>query len=154
MRFVVKSSKPARIFSLLCMGALLAACSAGSSEPIEVRKAWSPAAPPGSSVAAVYAELVARDADTLLGASTPAARQVAMHETLEANGMMKMRAVEQVAMQPGEPVRFEPGGLHMMLMDFQQALPAGAHFPLTLHFANAGEVTVAVTVIAPGAPPQ
>jgi len=150
----VKSAHPARIFSVLCVGALLAACGARNREPIEVRKAWSPAAPPGSSVGAVYAELVAHDADTLLGASTPAARQVDMHATLEEGGMMKMRQLQQLELQPGQRVMFEPGGMHMMLMDFQQALPAGAHFPLTLRFAKAGAVTVSVTVTAPGASPQ
>ena len=137
----------------LGLGAFLSACGAGHRDAVEVRKVWSPAAPPGSSVAAVYAEIIARDADTLLGATTPVARSVDMHETSEEAGMMKMRPLEQVELQPGQPVLFEPGGMHMMLMDLQQALPAGAHFPLTLRFAKAGDMSVTVIVIAPGATP-
>ena len=132
---------------------MLCACGASGGDPIEIHKPWSPAAPPGSSVAAVYVEIIARDADTLLGASTPVATQVDMHETSQDGDMMKMRPLEQVNLQPGTPAVFEPGGMHMMLMGFQQALPAGAHFPLTLRFAKAGDVTVTVTVIAPGASP-
>lgn len=141
-----------RTVALLCLSAVLGACG-GRGEPIEVRKAWSPAAPPGSSVAAVYVELVARDADTLLGAFTPVAGQVDMHETLEENGMMKMRPLEQVELPAGRSVALEPGGMHMMLMDVRQALPAGAHFPLTLRFARAGEVETIVTVHPPGTMP-
>lgn len=137
----------------VCVGALLSACGTGNRDAVDVRKAWSPAAPPGSSVAAVYAEVVAREADTLLGATTPVALRVDMHETSEEAGMMKMRPLEQVELAPGKAVLFEPGGMHMMLMDLQKALPAGAHFPLTLRFAKAGDISTTVTVMAPGATP-
>lgn len=142
-----------RMFLSLCLGVLLCACGTGHREPIEVLKAWSPAAPPGSSVAAVYAQIVAQDADTLLGASTSIAHRVDMHETTEEAGMMQMRALEQVELLPGQPVRFEPGGMHMMLMDVHKALPPGSHFPLTLRFAKSGEISVTVVVTAPGETP-
>lgn len=127
---------------------LLAACSQTTQAPIEIRNAWSPLTPPGATVAAVYAEVSARQADTLLSASSTVAETTEMHSTLEENGMMHMRPVHELALQAGETVRFAPGGMHLMLTGLHQALPADAQFPLVLHFAKAGDVTVTVQVRA------
>jgi len=132
---------------LFCATVLLAACGKTAAEPpIEVRNAWSPLTPPGATVAAVYAEVSARQADTLLSASSTVAETTAMHSTLEDNGMMQMRPVHELALRAGETVRFEPGGLHLMLTGLRQPLPADSQFPLLLHFAKAGDVTVTVQV--------
>jgi len=127
---------------------LLAACSKTVQAPIEVRNAWSPLTPPGATVAAVYAEVSARQADTLLSVSSTVAETTEMHSTLEENGMMQMRPVAELALQADETVRFEPGGLHLMLTGLRQPLPADSQFPLVLHFAKAGDVTVTVQVRA------
>jgi copper(I)-binding protein len=134
--------------SLLCAFLLLTACGKTVQAPIEVRNAWSPVAPPGASVIAVYAEVSARDADTLLSASTSVAETAQMHSTTEENGMMTMRPLEKLELKAGETARFEPGGMHWMLIGPHQALPADSQFPLTLHFAKAGDVTVTVNVRA------
>jgi hypothetical protein len=104
-------------------------------------------------VAAVYADIVANRADTLLGASTPVAETADMHSTLEQDGMMQMRPLGEVRMTAGQEVRFEPGGKHIMLSKIRQVLPAGTRFPLTLRFAVAGDVAVTVKVVSPGTTP-
>ena len=43
-------------------------------------------------------------------------------------------------------MRFQPGGLHVMLFGLKQPLKAGEHFPLTLEFEKAGKVEVQVQV--------
>ena len=134
--------------TLLCAVVLLAGCDATVQAPIEVRDAWSPLTPPGATVAAVYAEVSARQADTLLSVSSTVAAATQMHATLEENGMMQMRPIPQLELRAGETVRFEPGGMHLMLTDLQQALPADSQFPLVLHFAKAGDLTVTVRVRA------
>lgn len=131
---------------LLCLVATLSACGGTPGSPIEIRDAWSPAAPPGASVVAVYAQVVAREADTLTGASSPLAQSTQMHSTEEADGMMQMRPVTQLELKAGETLRFEPGGLHLMLTGLKQPLPADAAIPVTFHFAKAGEVAVTVKV--------
>ncbi len=133
---------------LLCAVMLLAACSKTTQAPIAVSDAWSPLTPPGATVAAVYAEIAARQADTLLSASSTVAETTQLHSILEENGMMQMRPVPQLALHAGETVRFEPGGLHLMLTGLRQPLPAQSQFALVLHFAKAGDVTVTVQVRA------
>ena len=137
-----------RTATLLGVCAILWACSNGAQAPIEVRDAWSPVAPPGASAAAVYLEVKANETDTLLSASTPVAEQAEMHTTLQAEGMMQMRTIERLEIRAGESIKFEPAGKHFMLTGLRQPLAADSHFPLTLRFAKAGEVTVAVKVSA------
>ena len=142
-----------RALALILICTLLCSCSAGSDAPIEVHDAWSPAMPPGSSVIAVYAQITANQADTLLGVSTDVAETADMHTTLEKDGMMHMEPLAELPMTAGQQVRFEPGGKHIMLSGVGRVLPVGTQFPLTLRFAVAGEVTVDVNVVAPGARP-
>jgi periplasmic copper chaperone A len=132
--------------ALLATILTLAACSRISGPGIEIRDAWSPAAPPGASVVAVYAQIVCNRSDTLLRVSTSVASETQMHVTSEDKGMMRMRPVPRLELKAGETVRFEPGGMHLMLTGLQQPLPPGTSIPMTFHFANAGDIAVTATV--------
>jgi copper(I)-binding protein len=129
---------------------LLAGCQ-GSSGPIEVNEAWTPATPPNASVGAAYMRIETQAADTLLSASTPIAASVEVHETSSDGDMVRMRKLESVSVTPAEPAMFEPGGTHFMLIGLTAPLQAGSHIPLTLRFQSAGEIRVDVEVMAPNA---
>jgi len=75
-----------------------------------------------------------RRADRLTGASTPVAKHVELHETINDNGVMKMRPVDALAVRPDKPVLFAPGGCPVMLVGLNQPLKVGETFPLTLTF--------------------
>ena len=83
-------------------------------------------------------------ADELLGADTPAADKVEIHEHKHVDGLMKMQQVQTLPIAPGETLVLQPGGYHLMLFNLKQPLVAGEHFPLTLHFSKAGDVEVVV----------
>ena len=127
---------------------LLCACSS-SSQTVTIEDAWSPATPPGATVAAAYMKITAHKADVLLSGTTPAANRAEMHTTIEDHGTMRMRPLETVVVAAGETVRFEPGGRHFMLTGLRESLAAGSSFPLTLRFRSAGELTIDVPVRAP-----
>jgi hypothetical protein len=133
----------------VALAILFAACQP-STFSIEVRNARAPATPPAATVGAVYVELVVQQKDVLLGASSPNAERVEMHSTTEQDGVMMMRPIESVALAEHSEVKFEPGGMHLMLMGLNQPLSVGTKFPLTFRFRNAGEVVVEVDVIEPG----
>ena len=59
---------------------------------------------------------------------------------------MKMRRVGAIEIPPGESVRLEPGGLHMMLMGVSSPLETGERISVTLVFERAGEVVLSVPV--------
>jgi periplasmic copper chaperone A len=136
--------------ALLTILIALCACSRSSQPGVEIDHARSPAVPPGATVAAVYAELKATQADTLLRAETPIAEKVAMHSTAHENGMMQMRPAATVDVPAGATVEFAPGALHFMLIGLREPHTAQSTFPMTLHFERAGPVTVEVIVVAPG----
>jgi copper(I)-binding protein len=84
--------------------------------------------------------------DELVGASTPVAAIAAVHETINDQGVMKMRPVPSVVLEPGKPVTLKPGGYHVMLTGLKGALKPGDSFPLTLTFVHAQPITVTAKV--------
>lgn len=111
---------------------------------------WSRALPPVAPTGAAYLSISNHGdtADTLLGAKTEVACKVEIHEHVHADGVMKMQRVESLTIEPGATVTFAPGSYHLMLFNLARPLAAGESYPLTLNFANAGEVNVQVNVQA------
>jgi copper(I)-binding protein len=89
--------------------------------------------------------------DRLLSAATPAARVVELHTHIREGDVMRMRPVADIPVPPGETVRLQPGGLHVMLIGLTRPLERGQQIPLTLRFERGGEVTVMLEVQAAGA---
>jgi copper(I)-binding protein len=89
--------------------------------------------------------------DRLLAAASPAARVVELHTHIRDGDVMRMRPVGDIAVPPGEAVRLQPGGLHVMLIGLIAPLERGTRVPLTLRFERGGEVTVMLEVQAAGA---
>ncbi|MBZ8142690.1 copper-binding protein [Rubrivivax gelatinosus] len=110
--------------------------------------------PPGLKTGAVYFRGITnrgRQADRLLGASTPRAERVEIHlSTMEGN-VMRMRAIEALELPAGAGVRLRHGeaGAHLMLFGLSAPLRDGERFPLTLRFEHAGTVEVTVWVQNP-----
>jgi copper(I)-binding protein len=145
----------ARYRLLLTVLALLsvAATAAGAEPGLTVREAWARATPPGTTVAAAYLTLVGgAQPDRLVGATTARAAMTQIHVVTEAEGMARMRPVDGVDIPARKTVLLAPQGLHLMLMRLSQPLVAGERFPLTLTFAQAGEVDVEVAVRSPDEP--
>ncbi|GAA1592852.1 hypothetical protein GCM10009678_88770 [Actinomadura kijaniata] len=86
--------------------------------------------------------------DTLTGVSSPAAGSVEMHRMEMGHGSMRMEQVKTVPVPRGT-VRFEKGGLHLMLMK-PEGIREGRTVPLVLRFARAGEIRVEATVVPAG----
>jgi len=112
---------------------------------------WSRAAPAGRSAAVFLTITAAGGADRLIGAEAAVAARTEIHQSEEQNGVIHMRAVDAVAVTPGAPVKFAPGGYHIMLVNLHRPLAVGDTFPITLTFEHAGAVTVSATVEKAGA---
>jgi len=121
---------------------------------IVIERPWSRATPPGATVGAGYLVIrnTGKSADRLVGAATPAAAMVQVHEIRMADGEMQMREVDDLEIPAGGSVHLEPGGLHLMLMDLVAPLVTGTTVPVTLEFAGAGRIPVKLPVAPPGAP--
>ena len=91
--------------------------------------------------------------DKLLHAATPVSAGVEIHTmSVDAQGVMRMRQVDGIALAPKAVVTMKPGmGYHLMLVGLKRALKEGDSFPMTLEFERAGKVEVKVVVQAPKA---
>jgi hypothetical protein len=81
--------------------------------------------------------LTAREPLTLVGAVSPAAGIVEIHQMKMEGDVMKMRAVDTLELPVGKPVEFKPNGYHFMLMDLKAAFRSGTTVPMTLQFRDA-----------------
>jgi hypothetical protein len=128
---------------------LLAACAvAQAAAPVKVEGAWARVAVKGQDSSGAYMTITASEPLTLLGAETPAAGIVEIHEMKMVGDIMKMRAAGELPVAPGKPLKLAPGGFHFMLMDLKAPFQAGGHITITLRFKDAkGKVeTVPVTL--------
>lgn len=92
-------------------------------------------------------------ADKLVGASTPVAAMVEMHQSsVDANGVATMTKVDSIEIPAGQQVSLSPDGYHIMLMGLTAPLTEGTPFNVTLDFETAADVTLPVTVTGPAAP--
>lgn len=129
-----------------CATAADAAPASATTAPV-VTDAWISEAPPVARNNAAYATIRngARK-DVLLGAETPVAEAVELHEMSMAGGLMRMRELPQVNLAPDAELRFAPGGYHIMLVNMKRSLQVGEKVPLTFRFRHAGKVTVQAEV--------
>jgi hypothetical protein len=129
----------------------LAAPVAVAAQGIQVVDAWSRPTPPGMDVGVAYFTIRnAGKSDRLLRVSSPVAKSAELHVSEMKNGVMKMEGLASVDVGSGAPVAFEPSGRHVMLMGLKRPLREGDVFPLTLTFANAGQVRTDVRVRGAG----
>lgn len=104
--------------------------------------------PPGAANGAAYLDITAFSGPvTLVGASSPASSNVELHNMQMNGDMMQMRHVEEIRIEAGETTTMRPGGgFHLMLIGLTQPLKEGERFPLTLTFAEQGDVNVEVWI--------
>jgi copper(I)-binding protein len=126
----------------------LAAAKLASAEQPSIEGAWARATPPGARTGAVYLTLRAEvAADRLIGAASPGAREVQIHTHVSEGGMHRMVQLPGLEVPKATTVQFQPGGLHLMLLDLTAPLEAGQQLPLTLDFETAGRVELLVPVV-------
>ncbi len=86
-------------------------------------------------------------ADTLVGVSSDIATSLELHLVENVDGVMQMKPVDGgIAIAENSVQMLQPSGYHIMMIGLTRSLVAGNSFDLTLKFANAGDVTVKVTI--------
>ena len=138
--------KPMRRLVLLMPFMLLALAQ------VEVLPGWVRLLSPTAKTTAAYLTLVNRGDKPLrlLGAETPVAERVSLHETYhlqrEGQTVMGMRPVPHLDIPPGGRVELKPGGYHLMLEGLKRPLEAGEKVELTLVFQGGLRVKVLLPV--------
>lgn len=101
----------------------------------------------------VALENTGKTPDKLVQATATVCASVEMHTmAVDAQGVMRMRQVDAIALAPNASVKMVPGsGYHLMLVGLNRPLKDGDSFPMTLQFEHAGKVEVKVVVQPPHA---
>lgn len=143
----------------LTMAAIIAFAAGARAGDIEVTEAFARAsATPGAKTASLYLTLANRGTlpDRLVAVATPAAQMAHVHETMNAEGVMKMRMADGIELAPGASVMLKPGGLHIMLMGLRAPLKKGETLELRLTFekSDALKIVVPIAGVAADGPDQ
>jgi len=141
--------RPALVALVLAIAA--AGCGSGATASPTgpaVTDAWVRLPAPMQSFAAAYFTVSGgSQADSIVGAASPIATDVSLHQTVtDASGMTGMEAVDRVDVPAGGTVEFAPGGFHVMLDGLTGTLSVGQTVELTLTFEHAGPITVQAVV--------
>ena len=126
---------------LLLATCFIAACSAEHEAPLVATDVVVLQPVPGSAMRAGYLSLT-NNSDELMTidrVASPQFSSVEMHETLIEDGIARMRPIDEIALAPGQTVRFERGAKHLMLM---QAVGDAA--TVTLQFYAADSLLLSV----------
>ena len=116
---------------------------------IEISGGFTRATLPNAPVGGGYITIVNTGSadDTLIGASSPVAEDVQLHQMKMEGEVMKMGEMpDGIPVPAGQTVALEPGGMHLMMMGLKQPLIEGESVPVTLRFETAGTIEIALVV--------
>lgn len=94
--------------------------------------AWVRSVPPGAAVAAAYGSLMNQSNEpiTVTSVTSTLGSAAQMHDIVANGDLRRMVPVDARTLAPGEALVFKPGGLHIMLMEFEQAPVEGDEIEL------------------------
>lgn len=99
---------------------------------VQVADPWVRATVAPQQATGAFMQLTSARPAKVVAASSPLAAVAEIHEMKMDGGVMRMRAVEALALPAGQAVALKPGGYHVMLMGLKAPIPAGERVPLTL----------------------
>lgn len=116
---------------------------------VRASEAWVRSTPPGATVSAAYLTLHNESAQSLLVTQlhSDVSSITQLHEMRAEDGVMRMRHLSSgLSLKPGETVKLQPGGLHVMLMGLKQPLRVGQTVLLHLSISDGREISIAAPV--------
>lgn len=127
-------------FGVIVASVALLSCSNAPGPALSVSELKIYAPLPGSATFVAYMALQNNGATNveINGASSPSFGRIEMHETVIADGIARMQAIDTLIIPAGSAVKFAPGGRHLMLLNPQGELRAGQAITLRLHYGDAG----------------
>jgi copper(I)-binding protein len=125
------------VFPRLLACIVIAASSPDVEAAVTATDAWVRGTVPTQQTTGAFVTLQASADTRLVSVATPAAKSAEIHESNMADGTMRMRAVDFVALPAGKRIELKPGGYHVMLIGIAKPLGAGDTVALTLTLEDA-----------------
>ena len=104
---------------------------------LHVDQPWVRATVAGQQASGAFMTVTSSTDARLVGVESPAAGLSEIHEMAMQDNVMRMRAVEGLALPAGKAVELRPGGYHLMLLDLKKPLEAGQSVQVTLTVEDA-----------------
>lgn len=117
-------------------------------EDIQIDDAWVREAPPGASVMAAYLTInnATEDSNALISVNSSCCKKVEIHQSLVKNGQATMLQRKSIHLPAETNISFEPGGLHLMLIEPGKRLREGDIIELEFTFSSHEPVKVKAAV--------
>jgi len=120
----------------LFVGTLLALVAAPALGEVSITEAWVRGTVAGQMATGAFMQIRSSTDAALVSAASPAAKAVEIHEMALDAGVMRMRAIDRLALPAGKTVEMKPGGYHVMMMGLAAPLKQGDVVPFTLTFVD------------------
>lgn len=133
---IVSFCRPLPIARLVA-SLFVVAFASGAAAEVRVDEPWARATVAGQQASGAFMTLTSSSDARLVAVQSPAAGVAEIHEMAMENNVMRMRAVDGLALPAGKPVELRPGGYHLMLLDLKKPLEAGQSVALTLTVEDA-----------------
>ncbi len=133
---------------IITVGGALTGCSPG--ERVAIENARVRALIPGQDKTVAYMDVHngTRTPVTLVGAVSRKVQTIEFHTTRMEDGVMRMRRLDEVTVDPGETIQFQPGGRHLMLFGVRSLSQV---LEIELRFTDGTTTEVSFEKIAIGA---
>lgn len=105
---------------------------------VAVTNAWVKTTVPGGRVSAAYMTIEASEAIKLIKVEAESAGIVEIHDMKMNDGVMEMKALDEIVIPADAPVTLKPGGMHVMLLKIKKPINKGDKVPLILTFQTTG----------------
>ena len=99
---------------------------------VTVDDVWVRATVPQQMATGAFMHLTSASDARLVGADSPVANVVEIHEMIMDGSVMKMNAIPGLDLPAGKLVELKPGGYHVMLMGLKQQLKEGDEVPISI----------------------
>jgi copper(I)-binding protein len=115
---------------------------------IKITDGYIKASIPGSDITAAYMTINNHSdkALTLQKITSTISSRIEIHEHSMTDGMMRMRQVDNINIEPNSNVVLKPSGLHLMIFSLSRQLTEQENIKLTLHFSNKTKIDIQLPV--------
>lgn len=146
----MKQLKLIRFIFISTILLVLSACDSKTNTEVAISDAWVRKNAPGQEIGAAYMTLNSPTKSTLVYAEAiDAAGSVEIHSMSMDNGVMKMRMLDELILEPNTPVALKPGSFHLMLFDLKAPLESGENVVFRLCFKDEEGNIIEKMVTAP-----
>jgi copper(I)-binding protein len=136
----------------IALASLFALAASSVFAQVQVEEPWVRATVAQQRTTGAFMRLTAGNDARLVGAQSPVAKVVEIHEMKMEGEVMRMRAIQTLDLPASQTVELKPGGYHVMLIDLNAQMKEGDVVPLTLVIEDKDGQRKEIAVQAPVRP--